>query len=134
MSGTPKGPSVDILRSPLGRVRGLGAAHQGSAHWWTQRLNSLALLPLTLWFVWSMIRLVGEPRDALISWISAPLPLVLMLALIIMTFQHMSLGLQVVIEDYVHEGRLKLGSIVLIRGLCFLMALLCIVSVLRLGL
>ncbi|WP_428487109.1 succinate dehydrogenase, hydrophobic membrane anchor protein [Rhodopila sp.] len=134
MSGTPKGPNVEILRSPLGRVRGLGAAHQGSAHWWTQRLNSLALVPLTLWFIWSVIRLSGEPRAAMIAWMSGPVSLVLMLALIILTFQHMNLGLQVVIEDYVHDGRLKMGSVVLIRGLCFLLALLCIVSVLRIGL
>lgn len=134
MSGTPKGPHVDILRSPLGRVRGLGSAHQGAAHWWTQRLNSLALVPLTLWFVCSVIRLNGEPREVMIAWLSAPLPLVLMLALILLTFQHMYFGLQVVIEDYLHDGRVKLSVLLLVRALCLLLALLCVVSALRIGL
>jgi succinate dehydrogenase / fumarate reductase membrane anchor subunit len=134
MSSIPKGPHIDILRSPLGRVRGLGSAHHGSAHWWSQRLTALALVPLSLWFICSVIRLDGEPRDVLIAWISGPVPLVLMLALIVMTFHHANLGLQVVIEDYLHDGRMKLGALLLIRTLCVLLALLCIVSVLRIGL
>jgi succinate dehydrogenase / fumarate reductase membrane anchor subunit len=134
MSGSSKTPHVDMLRSPLGRARGLGAAHAGSTHWWAQRLTALALVPLTLWFICAAIRLSGEPRDVMVAWLSAPLPLVLMLALIIATFHHLHLGLQVVIEDYVHQESIKIGAVLLIKALCVLLALTCIVSVLKIGL
>ena len=58
-----KGPQLDIMRSPLGRARGLGAAKAGAAHWWAQRLTAIALVPLTLWFLCSVIRLLGATRD-----------------------------------------------------------------------
>jgi succinate dehydrogenase / fumarate reductase membrane anchor subunit len=134
MSGAAKPPHLDMMRSPLGRARGLGAAHIGSAHWWAQRLTSLVLIPLTLWFIWSAIRLSGEPREVMVAWLSAPLPLVLMLVLVVATFHHLQLGLQVVIEDYVHNEPLKIGSVLLVKALCVLLALVCIVSVLKIGL
>jgi len=134
MATAPKTPSINILRSPLGRARGLGAAHAGAAHWWAQRVTAMALVPLTLWFICSVIRLAGEPRDYMIAWMSAPLPIVLMLALIVATFHHLHLGLQVVIEAYVHVGSIKLASVLAIKALCVLLALACIVSVLKIGL
>jgi succinate dehydrogenase / fumarate reductase membrane anchor subunit len=131
MSGTPH---IDTLRSPLGRARGLGSARAGSHHWWAQRLTSIALVPLTLWFIFSVIHLAGASHQDVIDWLSAPVTLGLMLALIIATFHHMQLGLQVVIEDYVHDERLKIPAILLIKGLSVLLALVCIVSVLKIGL
>lgn len=127
-------PHVDILRSPLGRARGLGSARTGSHHWWAQRLTSLALVPLTLWFIYSVIRLGGAPHQAVIDWLSAPLSLGLMLALIVATFHHTQLGVQVVIEDYVHDERAKVGAVLAVKALCVLLALVCIVSVLKIGL
>jgi succinate dehydrogenase / fumarate reductase membrane anchor subunit len=134
MSGTSKTPQVDIMRSPLGRARGLGAAKAGAAHWWAQRLTSIALLPLTLWFLCAAVRMIGATRDDLVFWMAGPLPIVLMIALVIATFHHLQLGLQVVIEDYVDHHWLRVGSILLVKGLSLLLALVCIVSVLRLGL
>jgi succinate dehydrogenase / fumarate reductase membrane anchor subunit len=135
MAGTPDmQPHNDILRSPLGRARGLGAAHMGSGQWWSQRLTSLALVPLTLWFVISVIRLTGEPREAMVAWLSAPLAMALMLALIVATFHHLQLGLQVVIEDYVPNEPVKMLSLLLMKALCVLLALVCIISVLKIGL
>jgi succinate dehydrogenase / fumarate reductase membrane anchor subunit len=134
MSGTTKPPHLDIMRSPLGRARGLGSARAGSAHWWAQRVSALALIPLGLWFICSVIRLSGEPRDVMIAWISAPLPLVLMLVLIGTTFHHLNLGLQVVIEDYVPNEPVKIGLLLLLKAGCLLLALACIVSVLKIGL
>jgi succinate dehydrogenase / fumarate reductase membrane anchor subunit len=125
---------MDIMRSPLGRARGLGSAKAGAAHWWTQRLTSLALVPLTLWFLCAVIRLLGAGRDDVVAWLAGPLPIVLMIALVIATFHHMQAGLQVVIEDYVDNDWLRVGSILLVKGLSGLLALACIVSVLRLGL
>ena len=129
-----KAPHIDIMRSPLGRARGLGSARAGATHWWMQRLTSLALAPLTLWFLCAMIRMLGASRDDVVFWMSGPLPIVLMIALVIATFHHLQAGLQVVIEDYVHDDRLRIGSILLVKGLSLLLALACIISVLRLGL
>jgi succinate dehydrogenase / fumarate reductase membrane anchor subunit len=131
MSGTP---NIDVLRSPLGRARGLGSARAGSHHWWAQRLTAVALVPLTLWFIFSVIHLSGASHQAVIEWLSAPLTLGLMLALIVATFHHLQLGMQVVIEDYVHDERLKLGAVLLVKGLSVLLALVCVVSVLKIGL
>jgi succinate dehydrogenase / fumarate reductase membrane anchor subunit len=129
-----KAPHIDIMRSPLGRARGLGSARAGATHWWMQRLTALALVPLTLWFLCAMIGMLGASRDDVVFWMSGPLPIVLMIALVIATFHHLQAGLQVVIEDYVHDDRLRIGSILLVKGLSLLLALACIISVLRLGL
>jgi succinate dehydrogenase / fumarate reductase, membrane anchor subunit len=134
MSGTSKTPQVDIMRSPLGRARGLGSAKAGAAHWWAQRLTALALLPLTLWFLCAAVRMIGATRDDVVSWMAGPLPLVLMIALVIATFHHLQLGLQVVIEDYVENHVLRVGAVLLVKALALLLALACIVSALRLGL
>jgi succinate dehydrogenase / fumarate reductase membrane anchor subunit len=134
MSGTAKPPQVDIMRSPLGRARGLGAAKAGAAHWWAQRLTSIALLPLTLWFLCAAVGMIGATRDDVVFWMAGPLQIVLMITLVIATFHHLQLGLQIVIEDYVNNDLLRIGSIMLVKGLSLLLALACIVSVLRLGL
>ena len=129
-----KAPHIDIRRSPLGRARGLGSARAGATHWWMQRLTSLALVPLTLWFLCAMISMLGASRDDVVFWMSGPLPIVLMIALVIATFHHLQAGLQVVIQDYVTNDALRIGSILLLKGLSLLLALACIISVLRLGL
>ena len=129
-----KTPQVDIMRSPLGRARGLGAAKAGAVHWWMQRLTSLALVPLTLWFLCAMVRMIGSTRDDVVYWMAGPLPIVLMIALVIATFHHLQAGMQVVIEDYVDNEWLRVGSILLMKGISLLLALACIVSALRLGL
>jgi succinate dehydrogenase / fumarate reductase membrane anchor subunit len=131
MAGTPH---INMLRSPLARARGLGSAKAGSTHWRMQRTTGLALLPLTFWFIFSAIHLAGASRQAVVDWLSAPLPMVLMLALIVATFHHMQMGLQVVIEDYVHQEAAKMVSLLLVRGLSWLLGLVCIVSVLKIGL
>jgi succinate dehydrogenase / fumarate reductase membrane anchor subunit len=122
------------MRSPLGRARGLGSARSGAAHWWGQRVTAIALVPLTLWFLCAMVRMIGASREDVVSWMAGPLPIVLMIALVIATFHHLQAGLQVVIEDYVEHDGFRLGSILLVKGLAVLLALACIVSVLRLGL
>ena len=134
MAGNPKAPQIDIMRSPLGRARGLGAAKAGAVHWWMQRLTSLALVPLTLWFLCGMIRMIGATRDDVVFWMAGPLPIVLMIVLVIATFHHLQLGLQVVIEDYVHNDALRIGSTLLVKAIAALLALACVIAVLRLGL
>lgn len=124
---------VDIRRSPLGRARGLGSAKAGATHWWAQRLTAIALVPLTLWFIFAVIGLKGADQQAVVVWLASPLSLVLMLTLIVATFHHLQLGLQVVIEDYVKTHATKLACILGMKAACILMALACIVSVLKLG-
>ncbi len=128
-----KVPHLDTMRSPLGRARGLGSARAGSAHWWAQRVTALALVPLSLWFICAAIRLAGASRSDVAYWLHAPVPVVLMICLVIATFYHLQLGLQVVIEDYLQDDALRLASILLIRAAAFVLALACIVSVLHLG-
>ncbi|HWD58386.1 MAG TPA: succinate dehydrogenase, hydrophobic membrane anchor protein, partial [Stellaceae bacterium] len=79
------------MRSPLGRVLGLGSAKEGVEHWWRQRLTAIALVPLTVWFVVSVIGLVGADRAAIVAWMHSPMPAMLMILLIAATFYHAAL-------------------------------------------
>ena len=119
------------MRSDLARVRGLGPAHDGVGHWWAQRLTALALVPLTLWFVASIIGLVGADHATAAEWIARPIPAMLLALLIVATFHHAQLGLQVVIEDYVHVEGLKITLILAVKGLSVLLAVAALFSVFR---
>jgi succinate dehydrogenase / fumarate reductase, membrane anchor subunit len=110
------------MRSPLGRAVGLGSAKEGVEHWWLQRITAVALVPLGLWFVIAIIRLVGADVDNVRDWVGNPLPAILLVLLLIATFYHAALGLQVVIEDYVHAELTKLGLLVVLRLLSFAFA------------
>jgi succinate dehydrogenase / fumarate reductase, membrane anchor subunit len=122
------------LRSPLGRVRGLGSAKEGVAHWWAQRLTALALIPLTLWFVIAVISLAGAGHARTVAWIASPVPAVLLVLLIAATFYHAVLGLQVVIEDYIHGEVLRLSLILIVKGASIVLAAAAIFAVLKLAL
>ena len=121
------------MRSPLGRVRGLGSARSGVRAWWAERITSAALVPLTVWFVISVLLLLGEPRAAVVHWAGQPFNSALLLALVAMTFHHMQLGLQVVIEDYIHAEAVKLASLLAMKAITLLMALVCAVAVLKMA-
>jgi succinate dehydrogenase / fumarate reductase membrane anchor subunit len=121
------------MRSPLGRAIGLGSAKEGVEHWWAQRVTAVALIPLALWFVIAILGLVGSDIDAFQEWAGRPVPAIVLILLLVATFYHAALGLQVVIEDYVHGEILKLALLVLLRLLCFALAVAGIVSVLRLA-
>jgi len=125
--------SVERLRSPLGRVRGLGSAKEGAHHWWVQRLTSVALVPLILWFVASIVGLVGADHAAFAAWLRQPLNTILMTALLAAGFWHLQLGLQVIIEDYVHNDAAKIASIVVVKFAAALLALGGIFSVLKIA-
>jgi succinate dehydrogenase / fumarate reductase membrane anchor subunit len=103
------------LQSDLAKVRGLGSAKEGVAHWWAQRLTAVALVPLILWFVVSLISLVGAEQEIVKQWISAPWVSILLMILVAAMFHHAQLGVQVVLEDYIHTEWLKLGSIMLVK-------------------
>src|SRR5271167_2499811 len=122
------------MRSPLGRAIGLGWAKEGVEHWWLQRVTAVALVPLTLWFVIAIIRLVGADVDTVRDWVGNPLPAILLVLLLIATFYHASLGLQVVIEDYIHGEFARLGLVIIVRLACVALAIAGIVAVLTLAL
>ncbi len=117
------------LRTSLGRVRGLGTAKEGTGHWWTQRLTSLALIPLSIWFVASVAAHAGADYEAMRAWVGSPLTASLLLLLVVTTFYHSYLGLQVVIEDYVHHEGLKFASLIVVQGASFLLGTIAVVSV-----
>jgi succinate dehydrogenase / fumarate reductase, membrane anchor subunit len=122
------------MRSPLGRAIGLGSAKEGVEHWVVQRVTAVALVPLALWFVVAVIQLAGADFDAMQDWVGRPLPAILLVLLLIATFYHASLGLQVVIEDYVHGELARVGLVILTRLACIALAVAGIVAVLTLAL
>ena len=128
-----KVPQVAIMRSMLGRARGLGAAKSGTQHWWSQRVTAIALIPLSLWLVISIFTLIGAPRAAVAAWASGPVTATLLLATIAALFQHMYLGVQAVIEDYIHSERQRMVWLLATKGVTALLALAAAVAVLKLA-
>jgi succinate dehydrogenase / fumarate reductase membrane anchor subunit len=122
---------VAMMRSQLGRVRGLGASKSGVEHWWVERLTAIALVPLTIWFVVSMLVLLGADQPVVVAWAARPVNTVLLLALVIMTFHHMQLGLQVVIDDYVKASHLAVT--LLNKGAAMMLGLFSIVAILKMA-
>ncbi|MEQ9639954.1 MAG: succinate dehydrogenase, hydrophobic membrane anchor protein [Alphaproteobacteria bacterium] len=109
------------FRPAIGRVNGLGSAKEGTHHFWIQRLTAIALVPLTLWFVASIASLAGADLVAVKAWLGSPVAALLMLAFLISGFWHLKLGIQVVIEDYVHGEAMKLTALVLNSFICILL-------------
>lgn len=108
------------LQTPLARVLGLGSAKEGVGHWWWQRLTAAALVPLGIWFVIAVISLVGAGYAEARAWVTAPLNMVLLIAFTASLLHHAQLGLQVVIEDYVHNEALKLSGLLAVKALAVL--------------
>ena len=125
--------SVTMRQTQLGRVRGLGAAKAGAHHWWAQRVTAVALIPLTLWFVVSVLSLAGHPQPDVAHWISHPLVAVLLIALILASFHHAQLGLQAVMEDYIHDEGQRLIWILVMKAVVYLLGLAALLSVLKLA-
>ncbi|GGC39420.1 hypothetical protein GCM10011504_17340 [Siccirubricoccus deserti] len=121
------------LRSPLGRVRGLGSAKGGTHHWWMQRVTSMALLPLMLWFALSAASLAGASYAETVAWIGRPWNAVLLLATIALAFHHTAAGIQVILEDYANQEWVKMGGILAIKAICWLLALASALAVLRIA-
>ena len=99
------------LQSPLGKFLGHGSAKEGTEHWWSQRVTAVALIPLTLWFVFALVGMDSFEHAAVSVWLGQPLNAVLMILLLLATLYHSQLGLQVVVEDYVHAGGLKVAML-----------------------
>ena len=122
------------MRSPLGRAIGLGSAKEGVGHWWAQRVTAIALVPLAVWFVIVVITLVGADRTLFVDWVRHPVPAVLLILLMVTTFYHGALGLQVVIEDYVANEALRFAMLIVMRLASIVLAALGVFAVLKLSL
>jgi len=118
------------LRSPLGRVRGLGAAKEGVGHWWAQRLTALSLIPLTLWFCAAIASLAGADYFTFRAWVGQPINAGLLILLIVAVFYHAALGVQVVVEDYIHGEARKLAVLLITKALAIVLGLTALLSVL----
>lgn len=119
------------LRSPLQVARGLGSAKHGTEHWWSQRLTAIALVPLTVWFVFGVIGHLGADHAGFVAWMKSPFSAVMMVLTAVVTFHHAQSGLQVVIEDYVHAEWQKMALIIGVKFLSFALAAACVLAVVK---
>lgn len=119
------------LQTPLAKVRGLGSAKQGTHHWWHQRLTSMALIPLSLWFIYSLLMIGPVDHASVTRWMSDTLNTVLLILFVFSLFYHAQLGLQVVIEDYIESEWQKMSSIILMKFLALFAGLTSVIAILK---
>ncbi len=119
------------LRSPLGRALGMGSAKDGTSHWWAQRVTAVALIPLTLWFFFSLLSLPGLDYGTVKAWLALPLSSFLAALSVAVLTYHSYLGTTVVVEDYVHASGWKVASLLLLRFVYVLLGGASIFAVLR---
>ena len=119
------------LRTPLAKARGLGSAKGGTHHFWVQRLTAVALIPLTVWLALSLASLATAGQTEVVAWMKSPLSATLMVSFIMAGFWHMKLGLQVVIEDYMHAESIKITCLILNNLITIFLALAASLSVLK---
>ncbi len=120
-------------RTPLGRARGLGSAKEGSRHWWLQRVSALALIPLGLWLMPAVLHLPQASHGEVVRWIRAPWNTLLLIAFIATSFFHAVLGVQVIIEDYVHTRWLKMFAVLVVKLICAALGLAAAGATLRIA-
>lgn len=110
-----------------------GSARSGTGHWWAQRVTAVALVPLSLWFVASMVSLTGADHGTVTAWLARPTTAILMVLTLAVTFYHTLLGLEVVIDDYVHAPGARLPALLLVRFACVVLGLAGAFAVLRIA-
>ncbi|HSN17460.1 MAG TPA: succinate dehydrogenase, hydrophobic membrane anchor protein [Gammaproteobacteria bacterium] len=121
------------FRSPMGTARGLGSAKSGFGHWWGQRVSALALIPLSLWFAGSVLSLSHADYSTVVIWMHTPWVAVLLSLFLITLLYHAYLGVQVVIEDYVHTKPLEIASLLVIKFACILLGAAGVFTALRIA-
>lgn len=121
----------DQIRSDLGKARGLGSAHHGTGHWMHQKFTALANIPLVIWFVYSMVSLIGATYIEYTAWLASPVNAILMILLVLSTFYHAVLGTQVMFEDYIANKGFRLIKIVGLKLFFTAFAVASIFSILK---
>ena len=124
---------MDNLSTPLSKVKGLGSAKEGTGHFWHQRLTALILTPLVLWFAFSIASMPVD-HATLIDWVKQPTVAIGLILLILASFYHAQLGVQIVIEDYVSTHSTRTVSIILVNFICLVFTIIGIVAVLKITL
>lgn len=120
------------MRTPLAHARGLGPAKSGgTSHWWAQRLTSMALLPLMLWFVVSVLSLVGADHGDYVLWVSDPGNTLLLVLTVVTIFYHSEQGLHVVVEDYVHSEVGKITALIAVKAFAYLGGIASLLAIFR---
>jgi len=126
--------SAADLQTPLKRARGLGSAKSGAHHWIVQRITAVALIPLCLWVIWLVLAALHADYAQARALVHQPVHAVLLIAFVLAAFWHAQLGLQVVIEDYVHTRWLEIGSQLAVKFFCVLGAVACVLAIARIAL
>jgi len=121
------------LRTPLSKVRGLGSAKDGTDHWYGQRLTAVANVPLVIFFVFVVVSTLGESHSALSATLGSPLVAIGLLLAVFSVTWHMRLGMQVIIEDYVHGEGAKIAALMANTFFCIAVAVACGFAILKLG-
>ena len=121
------------MQTPMAKVRHLGSAKSGTSHAWHMRATSIALVPLTVAFVWLVLTLVGKDYNTVRMSLGSPLPAILMLLFILSSIYHMKLGMQTIIEDYVHGEFCKTWSLLANAFFSYAIGLACVYAVLRIS-
>jgi len=121
------------MRSHLAEARGLGSAKEGVGHWWAQRVTAIALVPLSLWFVTAILCRIGADYLVVKDWLSRPLTLTLMALFLVALGYHAVLGVQVVIEDYVHSKSVRLVSLLVVQFVAALVVVAGLVAMLTIA-
>lgn len=122
------------MKTPLNRVRGLGSAKDGTEHFWMQRLTAVANIPLTLFFLYTLIHLNGAEYATVVAYLSSPLVTALMLLVLLSVVWHMRLGMQVVIEDYAQSEGWKISLMMLNTFFSIFVGLAAAVALLKMSL
>ena len=119
------------LQSPLSKAIGLGSAKHGFSHWWLQRVSAVALIPLSLWFVFSIVSLINAEHAVVVAWMGSIFNASLLIIFVCVLLYHAQTGLQVVIEDYVHGKCLNLVLMYAMKFASVVLGAIAVVSVLK---
>lgn len=125
---------MNHLRNPLEQAHNHGSAGDGVGHWWAQRFSAILLIFLTAWLVWALTALVGADHAAATALLSHPFHAAMAILFVTMSFYHGQLGLQVVIEDYVHRRALEVFLLITVKALALVGGLLAVLAILKLAL
>ncbi len=127
------GNSNNNMRTPLSKVRGLGSAKDGTSHFWRQRLTGLANIPLALFFIYAIASVAGKSYEQTLAFIAAPQVAIMLLLFIISGVYHMKLGMQVIIEDYIPNEKVKILALMLNVFFATIVGIACIFSILKIS-